>query len=300
MKKIASWKGEKKIMITRRQFLRFSAIAGAAAVVPWKMAVREAYAQYGVNSPSLQKFVAPMRGIGGTGIPVATPDAAAAPVTGVTHYTINIQQFTDQLHPALPAPGTKLWGFNPAPNGVTNPSPRHLGGIVVATRNAPLQFTFRNNLPPSNIIPVDTTIPGANQAQNRVAVQIHGGLVPWISDGGPFDWWAPDGTHGASFLNNVALNPGAAANEAEYYYPNNQSARLLWYHDHAFGITRTNAYAGIASGYVINDPAADAAMAAQGLPGDLDPRTHYLIFQDKIFLPQPIPANYPITSAVTA
>ena len=302
MKKIASWKGEKKIMITRRQFLRFSAIAGAAAVVPWKMAVREAYAQYGVNSPSLQKFVAPMRGIGGTGfpvgIPVATPDAAAAPVTGVTHYTINIQQFTDQLHPNLPAPGTKLWGFNPAPNGVTNPSPRHLGGIVVATRNAPLQFTFRNNLPPTNIIPVDTTIPGANQAQNRVAVHIHGGLVPWISDGGPFDWWAPDGTHGASFLNNVALNPGAAANEAEYYYPNNQSARLLWYHDHAFGITRTNAYAGIASGYVINDPAADAAMAAQGLPGDLDPRTHYLIFQDKIFLPQPIPANYPIAGAV--
>ena len=28
----------------------------------------------------------------------------------------------------------------------------------------------------------------------------------------------------------------------------NQSARFLWYHDHAVGITRLNAYAGIASG----------------------------------------------------
>ena len=34
---------------------------------------------------------------------------------------------------------------------------------------------------------------------------------------------------------------------------NNQSARLLWYHDHAFGITRINAYAGIASAYIIRD-----------------------------------------------
>ena len=38
------------------------------------------------------------------------------------------------------------------------------------------------------------------------------------------------------------------AGQAEYYYPNDQSARLMWYHDHAYGITRTNAYAGIATG----------------------------------------------------
>ena len=46
---------------------------------------------------------------------------------------------------------------------------------------------------------------------------------------------------------------GSRPDEAEYYYPNNQSARLLWYHDHAFGITRINAYAGIASAYIIRD-----------------------------------------------
>ena len=77
-------------------------------------------------------------------------------------------------------------------------------------------------------------------------MHFHGGLTPWISDGGPFTWWDPTGQHGVSFLNNQILNPTAAADEAECYYPLNQSARFLWYHDHAIGITRINAYAGIA------------------------------------------------------
>jgi spore coat protein A, manganese oxidase len=125
--------------------------------------------------------------------------------------------------------------------------------VIVAQTGVPIQITFRNNLPPTHIIPVDITLAGANQAQNRASVHLHGGFTPRISDGGPFDWFAPDGSHGPSFLNNSILNPGAALNEAEYYYTNDQSARLVWYHDHAVGITRINAYAGIASAYVIRD-----------------------------------------------
>ena len=104
------------------------------------------------------------------------------------------------------------------------------------------------------------------------------------------DWWAPTGATGASFLNNSVLNPGAAPGQAEYFYPNDQSARLMWYHDHAWGITRTNAYAGIASGYVLVDPTAEAAFdtANTGVPSALDldiinSKFFYLIFQDKIF-----------------
>ena len=50
---------------------------------------------------------------------------------------------------------------------------------------------------------MDKTIPGAgaNDAENRIAIHLHGGEVPWISDGGPFDWWTPNGTSGLSFLN---------------------------------------------------------------------------------------------------
>ena len=214
------------------------------------------------------------------------------------HYTIDITQFEDQLHPNLPNT-TKLWGYNPtlaldsALQPTTNFNQAHLGGIIVAEKGKPIQITFRNRLtrsgiaagaPLSHILPLDTSIPGANQAQNRTATHLHGGFVPWVSDGGPFDWWAPDGTHGDSFLNNDVLAPGnIGTNKAEYYYPNNQSARLAWYHDHAWGITRLNAYAGIASAYVITDSYEAQLVSANNLPGPLDPRTLYLVFQDKIF-----------------
>ena len=124
---------------------------------------------------------------------------------------------------------------------------------------------------------------GADGAVNRADIHLHGGLVPWVSDGGPHAWWDPNGNKGPSFASQF-LNPGAAPNEAEYYYPNNQGARLVWYHDHTFGNTRINAYAGIASGYVIYDDYELALVAANNLPGPLDPRTVYLVFQDKVFV----------------
>jgi len=281
-------------------------VAGAAAVLPWKIAMREAYAQYGVNSPNLQKFIQPLRSIGGAAgvfnatlqqaIPVAVSDGNRTwPGVTATHFTIDIQEFTDLLHPgpagSLTWGPTKLWGYNPVNPGGT-PTPMHLGGVIPATRPIPVQITFRNNLPPDSIVPVDTTIPmPADQALNRTAVHLHGGLVPWISDGGPFDWWDPKGNSGLSFLNNEVLRGKTPEdilvvepNEAEYYYPNDQSARLVWYHDHAWGITRINAYVGIASGYVIADDN-EAALKAQGVPGPLEANTFYMVFQDKVFNP---------------
>ena len=41
------------------------------------------------------------------------------------------------------------------------------------------------------------------------------------------------------------------------YYTNQQSGRLMFYHDHAVGITRLNVYAGMAAGYLIHDPVED-------------------------------------------
>jgi len=298
--------------VSRREFLKFSAIAGAAAMLPLKLSLREAWAQYGFNSPNLTKFVDLMRPV--ASIPIAASDGTR--IWGSTiaaHYSVEIIQFNDLLHSdfvtqtraipgwvAPPAPafisanftGTKLWGFNP----VGNTTPKHLGGIIVAGKNQPVQITFRNNLPLNHIIPVDITIPGANPGHNRTAVHLHGGLVPWISDGGPHDWWAPNGTNGLSFLNNTVLRPSQTVpgNEAEYYYPNNQTARLLWYHDHAWGITRINAYAGIASAYIIDDPTAEAVLVGQGIPAATDlANTLYMVFQDKIFFgPAGPPVGY--------
>jgi len=262
-------------MISRRDFLKVSgaSVLSLYAVSHSKFSL---HAQAMAQSAHLKKFIQPMRGVGE--IPVAASDGTRTwgSVTA-THYTIDIQQFKDQLHPDLPNP-TRLRGFG------QNGNFKHLGGIIAAKRDEPVQITFRNKLPGSHILPIDRTIMGADLGDDRVDVHLHGGYVPWISDGGPHAWWRPNGDQGPSFVNNSVLNPSAAPNEAEYYYPNNQGSRLVWYHDHVFGLTRLNAYAGIASGYVIYDDYELSLVANNSLPGPLDPRTKYLVFQDKIFV----------------
>src|ERR1700693_3271243 len=244
-------------MINRRQFLKVASAAGAALAVPWYFDTGSAFAFY--QSMGLQKFAQPLRGVGPGGIPVAAPDGFPAPVTGVTHYSITIGQFKDQLHPNLGP--TTLWGYNPAValGGGVQPQ-RHLGGIIVAQRGTPIQLTFTNTLPKKHILPVDTSVnfSDARKHQNATTTHLHGGFTPWISDGGPFTWFTPDGQYGPSVHSAAGniykrLNPGLQPGQGEYYYPNDQSARLAWYHDHAFDITRLNAYGGIASAYIIRD-----------------------------------------------
>lgn len=291
----------------RRNFLRTG--AGATALFALE---RRAFAlicpsplSSFVQSPPLAKFVTALRGLGPGGIPVAAPDAAPAPTTRVLHYSMDMLQFEDTLHPDLGP--TTLWGYNPyRALGATpgracethdpgrghgkKPDPRHLGGVIVAHKGVPIQVMFANHLPGEPILPVDMTVatlgmPGMSTAVNRATVHLHGGKVPWVSDGGPFSWFTPDGDHGVSFLNNQVLNPHAARGTAEYYYPNDQSARMLWYHDHAFGITRLNAYAGLASVCILRDEF-EAHLRSRGLPDFVENggRELPIVIQDKIFV----------------
>src|SRR5262245_25891754 len=126
-------------MISRRRFLQ----TGATAVA-FLAARRNAYAFYQSSGLGLTLFSQSLRGSDAislaTQIGIAAPDGTSAPVTGVSHYTLGIQQFTDTLHPALGP--TTLWGYVPANYLVVGPpppsTPRHLGGIVVAQRDMPL------------------------------------------------------------------------------------------------------------------------------------------------------------------
>lgn len=248
-----------------------------------------------VQSPAFEKFQQELRGVGGAGIPVAVSDGTRSWKGGIsaTHYTIDINQFTDQLYPGsknVIGP-TTLWGYNPTKAlGVTGvPVQKHLGGVIVAKKGTPVQITFRNNLPPKHILPVDTTIMGADGPVNRTSTHLHGGLTPWISDGGPYATWDPKGNHGISFLNNQVLRPGenVPKNEAEFYYTNQESARMEWYHDHAIGITRLNAYAGVASAYIIRDDFEGLLVSLAGLPKFVENggRELPIVIQDKIFEP---------------
>ena len=257
--------------MNRRAFLKAAAMAGAAAMVPWRLA----YAAFAQTIP-LRKFIQPLRGLGGvTGIPLATPNRTAYP--GLDYYQIALRQFTDQLHPDLPL--TRLWGYGDAAPGAQF---RHLGGVIVANRGVPVRVNVLNALPPTHILPVDTSLPGAEpgQPENRAAVHLHGGFVPWPSDGGPFHWSTPnDLLRGPSVVDWLPTNNPLAPFNNDHYYPNDQSARLMWYHDHAMGITRLNAYAGLASGYILRDPEELALIGSGAIPSREIP----LIIQDKIF-----------------
>ncbi|EPE28147.1 Cupredoxin [Glarea lozoyensis ATCC 20868] len=65
----------------------------------------------------------------------------------------------------------------------------------------------------------------------------------------PFDGWAEDVTEPGEYK--------------DYYYPNAQPVRTLWYHDHALGITAVNAYFGQAGFYILEDQAVSDRL---GLP----------------------------------
>jgi spore coat protein A len=281
-------------MLTRRQLFKYAALAAAGLVVPVEWLSNPTSALAFSQSDRLKKFIQPLRGLGDAGIPVAMPDTTPQNwwQPGVSHYTIDVNQYEDQLHPELPHP-TRLRGYGQ--NGVF----RHLGGIIAVKRGTPVQITFRNNLPLPHILPVDRTLMGAEDPNldNRVDVHLHGGFVPWVSDGGPHAWWDPNGHHGESFQSDF-LHPGQALNEAEYYYPNQQSARLMWYHDHVLGLTRLNAYAGLATGYVIYDDYEMEMVKRHSLPGPLDPRTIYMIFQDKVFVSKDIEDRDPTWSTI--
>ena len=59
-----------------------------------------------------------------------------------------------------------------------------------------------------------------------------------------------------------------------FYYTNQQSARLMFYHDHAWGITRLNVYAGEAAGYLITDATEQKLITDGTHPVRPDPAHH--------------------------
>ena len=133
--------------------------------------------------------------------------------------------------------------------------------------------------------------------QNRATLHLHGGITPWISDGTPHQWitpanettpW-PQGVSVEEVPDMVGASRPAGVPDCSldndgcmtFYYTNQQSARLMFYHDHAWGITRLNVYAGEAAGYLITDPAEQKLVADGTIPADQIP----LIIQDRTFVP---------------
>jgi spore coat protein A len=271
-------------MITRRQFLKSSGLVGAGALLFGARAWPFDQSPLGVT-----KFQATLPALGpggannlGNYLPVLSPNKTEFP--GTDYYELVVKKYTQQVHLAIPP--TTFYGYADA----ATLDSRYLGGVIVATRGTPVKLKITNLLPPSHILPVDPTlvdpsmVAEAMQRQDRIVTHLHGGLTPWQYDGGPVAWYSnPKNSggfiHGSSFIN------GAGPGVAIYDYPNDQSARFIWYHDHAYSLTRINVYAGIASAYLVTDDA-ETLLVKSGLLPDLGgafPLGIPLVIQDKLF-----------------
>jgi FtsP/CotA-like multicopper oxidase with cupredoxin domain len=203
-------------------------------------------------------------------------------------------------------------------------APHFMGPAIVASRDVPVRVKFYNLLPTGSagdlFLPVDTTVMGSGMGpldmpgmpgmkesytQNRATVHLHGTDTVWISDGTPHQWITPAGED-TQYPQGVSVVPvpdmvddgNPTDGSMTFYYTNQHSARLLFYHDHSYGITRLNVYAGEAAAYLVTDdveadmtagtnvtgvniPDVDSPNGfAQVLPADQLP----LVIQDKTFV----------------
>jgi spore coat protein A len=266
-------------------------MAGAGAALYQTLGKSRAWA-FAQSPTNLRKFVTSLPGLGpsakneiGQYLPLATKHSINFAGKATDLYNVAVTQGSEFMHPDLPGK-TDFFGYS----DLSTLDRKYLGGAIVATRGTPVLLSVTNLMPPKHILPVDPTImAGPNGLMvgdlpaNRIATHLHGGLTPWFSDGTPFQWFTPTGQHGSSFMNvpGYSTLPGTGT----YYYPNEASARLVWYHDHAIGITRLNAYAGIASAYIITDDF-EGGLVSSGLLPDLVGIP--LIIQDKGFVPRNI------------
>ena len=225
--------------LTRREFIRNAAALGATLAInprPVSFAASEppVRVKKAIDPNSLAKFVDALP-IPPEARSIETRPSPANPAIKVPYYRIDMRQIETRVHRDLKP--TRIWGYGGSSPGPTFET-RSGQGILVEWVNA---------LPQQHLIPVDHRIHGADSKRPdvRAVVHLHGAKAPPESDGYPDDWYVP----GKSML---------------YWYPNNQDAAMLWYHDHAIGITRLNIFAGLFGAYIVRDDFEDALRLPSG------------------------------------
>jgi spore coat protein A, manganese oxidase len=93
---------------------------------------------------------------------------------------------------------------------------KYPGPTIKATQGRTVKVHVVNNLP------------------ENTNVHLHGAHVPSTSDGGPID----------------PIVPGASR---DYVYPNQQTPRTMWYHDHGMDTTGAHVYKGLAGFYLLSN-----------------------------------------------
>jgi len=209
-------------------------MAGALAFRQKIHSVEEPVARPALDPNSLAPFVDPLP------IPPIARSSGTKPIPGhpairVPYYRLAMQEFESKVHRDLKP--TRMWGF-----GGSSPGP-----TIETCSGQGLLVEWANELPRSHFLPIDHHIHGAepDKPDVRVVIHLHGGKVPPESDGYPENWHAP-------------------GKSATYFYPNQQDAATLWYHDHTLGINRLNVYAGLLGTFLIRDSVEDSLDLPRG------------------------------------
>src|SRR5262245_17469436 len=225
--------------IPRRQFMKLTGLAAGAALVG-RGGATFLSSRSGAPAPQeeshhrtpqtselashLQPFVDPLP------IPRTMPFTRLP--DGRPFYDVGMVPIHQKLHRDL-AP-TLLWGYNGS----------YPGSTFEARSGEPIRVLWRNALPSTHPLPIDTTIHGAepDKPAVRTVVHLHGEKDLPDSDGYPEAWFTRD-----------FEKTGPYYKSSYYDYPNDQRAATLWYHDHALGITRLNNYMGLSGMYILRD-----------------------------------------------
>ena len=178
-------------------------------------------------------------------------------------YSLRVQMRPAQLQLHTELPPSEVWTYEG-----TLPGP-----IIEVWRGQHVQIEWINALPSDQPYPI-TAVTAPDETQNEpgrsgrpanatvaslqpwTVVHLHGGRTAAVSGG-----W----TENASLSGQVTKRD----------YANDQQATLLWYHDHAMGITRFNVSAGLAGLYLIRD-AEEAALHLPAGPYEIP-----LLIQDR-------------------
>ena len=236
---------------TRRVFLEGMSLLSSAAVFRGARAAHNMSADTGpaptlLDTSRLAKYVDRLP------IPTVLRSSGRRPdpthPVRIPYYRVPMRQFARQVHRDMPP--TTFWGY-------LGMSP---GPTFEIHRGQPILVEWVNELPQKHFLPIDHTLHGAEQGtpEVRTVVHLHGGRTPPDSDGYPEDWFV-------------------TGKSATCYYPNQQDAAALFYHDHAMGITRLNAVAGLSGLYIIRDELEDS------LPLPRGPREVPLVLFDRSF-----------------
>lgn len=273
--------------LTRREFVKRTAAVSAVSLVPWGLGIQQAHAAPKPPTASLKMFVDPLI----TAIPTLTPDTTTYP--GADYYQIFMAggrwPFSSQLPVTALGTNPTTWGYGSGAAFLG-----YLGPTIQATSGRPVVVKYINNINPALPHPlqasIDPTVPDPTMypglVPGRVTPHLHGGFTEPGSDGHPYSWWTAtggvNGVAGQAGSHHTSLDSASPAGTALFGYSNAQPAAMLWYHDHAMGITRLNAYAGLAALYFVRD-ALDTGLPTNLLRLPAGPYEVPLVIQDKQF-----------------